>query len=91
MEFWHTKLWKNEKRVKRDWEWGFQGPRCSSSFFTKMLEEVLNFWWERYHTWPLGQKETRQNDEVLLKISQSFPQSRSTRAAGFFRDRRQGT
>ena len=24
-----------------------------------MLEEVLNFWWERYHTWPLGQKESQ--------------------------------
>ena len=59
-ESWHTKPWKNEKRVKRDGEWGFQGPTCSSSFFTKMLEEVLNFWWERYHTWHLGQKETWQ-------------------------------
>ena len=53
-----------------------------------MLEEVLNFWWERYHTWQLGQKGTWQSNEVLLKISQPFPQSRSTRAIGFFRGKK---
>lgn len=76
---------KTAEKVRRDWEQGFQGGSVYLPFKLKCRKmfSPVSWPWGCYQTHQsFCQKETWQNDQVLPKIPQSQPQSRSIRALG---------